>query len=156
MFAVALMFVLGGAIAAQNPDTAPKRLGLEADFENYPQATPKEALASVIKAMQRARVEYLLAHLTDPAFVDRRIAFHGGQFQAVVREVSRKLEEDPAARKELIRFLQDGEWDEQDGLATARLKNLPNRQVVFRKQGDRWFLDNTARADRTAPPKKDE
>jgi hypothetical protein len=43
------------------------------NLELYSQKTPKEALDSVLNAIQRDRVDYIVAHLLDPAFVQSRI-----------------------------------------------------------------------------------
>ena len=52
----------------------PNRYGLAADVEAYPQATPQQALASTVRALERNRIEYFAAHLLDPAFADARVA----------------------------------------------------------------------------------
>ena len=68
--------VLGAAPPAlgQQPPPVLDRFGLAANPETYPQSTPKEALASAVRALEKDRVEYFAAHLLDPAFVDARIS----------------------------------------------------------------------------------
>src|SRR5438309_759707 len=106
--------VLG--IAAEAPNEAPpRRYGIEANLRDYPQETPKEALASVLRASERGRISYLLAHLADPAFVDKRVKeVYGGDFEELVRETTAKLTDNPATLKELQRFLKEGEWEAGD------------------------------------------
>jgi hypothetical protein len=133
---------------AQEPTPAPARYGVDANLEFYPQATPKEALRSVVKAIQRSRADYLLAHLTDPEFVDRRVQKYGGRFSEVVTESSKRLADDPEAVKELERFSKSGEWQEAGDTASVKLPDVP-RQVYLHKVGDRWYLENRQRA---APP----
>ena len=54
-------------IPAQETNAA-TRFGVASDFSSYPQATPKEALSSVLKAIDNKRIDYLLAQLSDPLF----------------------------------------------------------------------------------------
>lgn len=53
---------------------APDRFGVPHRPKNFPQATPKDTLASVIEVVAAGRTDYLLAHLMDPGFVDDRVA----------------------------------------------------------------------------------
>src|SRR5438552_17204398 len=49
------------------------RYGIAPDLKTFPQATAKEALASVLKAVEAKRFDYLVAQLADPEFVDDRV-----------------------------------------------------------------------------------
>src|SRR5262249_33431656 len=119
------------------------RYGIDANVRDLPQDTPKQALASVLLAMERGRINYLLAHLADPTFVDNRVKeIYGGDFDELVRETTGKLADNPAARKELQRFLKEGDWEGDDNSASARLKDVKDRQVFLRKIGQRWYLEN--------------
>lgn len=137
--------LLAGAAAGAEPGKAAKpagRFGIEADLNAYPQATPKDALASVLKAIDNKRIDYLLAQLADPDFVARRVESHGGKFDELVKETAAKLAADPAAVKQLHRFLKDGAWDTHDTTASVCLKDVDDRRVSFRKVGGRWVLEN--------------
>lgn len=71
-FVVAL--VLGGpAVAQEFLKTVPPRYDVLHNPDLYPQRTPKEALATVIGAIERGRFDYLAAHLTDPTVIDARL-----------------------------------------------------------------------------------
>jgi hypothetical protein len=131
-----------GPLAAQEPA---KRFGVEADPKGFPQATPTEALASVLKAIDLKRPDYVLAHLADPAFVDSRVKSLGGDFAALVEECAQKLVNDPGAARQLGRFLKEGEWAERDAAATVRLKDVGDRTVSFRKVEGRWVMENQYR-----------
>src|SRR5947209_5976667 len=65
---VSLALVNAGA--AQDQDKLGKRYGLDVNPGFYPQKTPQEALLSIAKAIESRRLDYLLAHLADPRFVD--------------------------------------------------------------------------------------
>jgi hypothetical protein len=144
VLALIVMLVSVVASPAQAPkDTPPRRYGVEPNLRDYPQETPKETLASVLRAVERGRINYLLAHLADPTFVDLRVKeVYGGDFEELVRETTGKLSDNPAAVKELQRFLKEGEWEGSDTTASAKLKENKDRQVFFRKIGRRWFLEN--------------
>ena len=139
---IVLIWVAGGP--GQAPKEAPpKRYGVEADLRDYPQETPKETLASVLRAIDKGRISYLLAHLVDPAFVDQRVKqVYGGDFEELVRETIDKLSGNPDAVKELRRFLKEGEWEAGETTATVKLKDVKDRQVFFRKIASRWYLEN--------------
>src|SRR5690349_21732166 len=81
---------------------ADERYGLALDTKAYPQATPKEALASMLKAIDEKKFDYLAAQLADPGFVDERVKkVYGGKFEEQVRDTQARL--DPATVKQLRR-----------------------------------------------------
>jgi hypothetical protein len=128
--------------------TPPKRYGVILKLESYPQSDYKQALASVLKAVENQRIDYLLAHLADPDWVDERVKeTHGGDFDAMVKETTTKLSDNPTAVKEIERFLKEGEWEEKGTSATARLKDVKDRQVFMKKIGKRWYLENKQKAE---------
>ncbi|MBV9122208.1 MAG: hypothetical protein JO112_02460 [Planctomycetes bacterium] len=131
-------------VRAQVPkETSPdRRYGFEVDLENYPQATPQDTVKSVLTALNRNQVAYLLAQLTDPAWVDQRVKGLGGNFEDLVKEVSSKLSANPGAIRDLQRFANDGKWDVKGDTATGSLEDIKDRQVFLRKVGNRWFLEN--------------
>src|SRR5262245_42248348 len=49
------------------------RFGLLLDTDAFPQKKPQEALASVVKAINLKKYDYLMAHLADPKFVERKL-----------------------------------------------------------------------------------
>lgn len=140
-----LVLLLGGAClapAAAQQGQPGKRHGIEADRKTYPQDSPKEALASVLKAIDAKRIDYLLAHLADPKFVDGRVEAYGGKFEELLKETKAKLLDDPGAAKLLRQFLEKGEWKIEDDTASVRLKDVADRWGWFRKMDGRWFFEN--------------
>jgi len=150
---VGLIAGFGSGMMAQadQEERIPARYGIEPDLDHYPQATPKETLASVLQAIQRERINYLLAHLADPAFVDERVRGAGRDFEAVVRETTTKLADNPQSVQELQRFLQEGEWESSDTAASAQLKDVKDRRVFLRKIRSRWFLENRQETKKEPP-----
>jgi hypothetical protein len=87
-----LTILLGAAGLARTQEGKPKdkgepppRFGVPSRLKAYPQATPKQALESVVGAIEKGEVPYLLAHLLDPAFVESRVADRAVQFEPVVQ-----------------------------------------------------------------------
>jgi hypothetical protein len=119
------------------------RYGLNAHLREFPQASPKEALSSVISALEKGRVDYLLAQLTDPEFVDSRVKqVYGGKFEDLESESRTKVNDNPAAIKELHRFLKEGDWQITETSASVQLKDVAGKKVYLKKIGDRWFFEN--------------
>jgi hypothetical protein len=141
--AALLVAVLILSPTARGADPAPRH-GIQPDLKRYPQATPKEALASVIKAVEDRRIDYLLAHLADPDWVEKRVKdLHGGKFEELVKETTPRM--DALTLKQFQRFAKDGEWEVSDTAAAVRLKDVTDRVIHLRKVEGRWFLENRNR-----------
>jgi hypothetical protein len=143
------------SVFAQTPkDAKPtKRYNAEPDLLTYPQGTPKETLTGVLKTIEANKINYLLAQLADPQWVDKRVKeVYDGKFETFVAETSSKFNNDRASVKELQRFLLEGMWEMADATASAQLKDVPNRRVYLRKIDGRWFLES--RQTPTEPTEK--
>lgn len=81
ILAVAVLAGAAGLAASQEPAAVPPRYGVPPNPDTYPQATPKDALASAVRAAERGRVEYLAAHLIDPRVIDARVADRARQLE---------------------------------------------------------------------------
>lgn len=92
---LALAFlVMTTTLAESQPmpkDPNPPRFELVYRPKEYPQATPKQALESVIAAAGKSDFNYLVAHLMDPEFVDARLAKQTGQYLPTVESELSKL-----------------------------------------------------------------
>src|SRR5262249_24121734 len=95
----------------------------------------KEAFASVLKAIESKRIDYLLAQLSDPEWVDGRVEAYEGGFGDLVKETTAKL--DPPAIKRLGRFLKEGEFETIDATVVVRLKDIKDRVVRLRRLAGR-------------------
>lgn len=145
---VTFLFVVmvTGFVRAQDKEVkAIKRYNVEPDLDTYPQGAPKEALGSVLRAIEQKRINYLLAQLADPEFVDNRVKTYGGNFDELVKEATDKLVNDPSTVKQLRRFLREGEWEMDETSASARIKEV-NERVFFRKVEGRWYLEDRSKA----------
>lgn len=150
-----LVCVLSAAQDEAKPKKAPPRFGFDADGLTYPQQTPKEAMASIVKALDRKRIDYFLAQLADPAYVDYWVDrykqdFTAGKeegqrllaFDRLVRETGQYFESDPLLHQDLRVFAKKAEWKEEDNPAVGAVESIPARKVFLKKIGDRWFLEN--------------
>src|SRR5437899_884723 len=149
-FALLVSLILPALVEAQQDTdaTPPRRYGVLLNQQSYPQEDYKQALASVIKTIDRQRIDYLLAHLADPDFVDERVKeVYGGNFDELVKETTTKLKDNPMEAKLLERFLKEGDWDVKENTATARLKDVKDRQVFMKKAGKNWYLENRQKAE---------
>lgn len=131
------------------------RFGFEADEENYPQKAPADTMKSIIAAYDRRRVDYLLAHLADPVYVDYWVNrykddFKKGSeegkrmlaFDRLTRETEKYFENDPLIVKELRIFAKEAKWAEEGNLAVGAVEKIPARKVYLKRIGERWFLEN--------------
>jgi hypothetical protein len=142
-------------VSAQDTNNLVKRYGFDANLEIYPQKTPQEALRSVCKALDNNRVDYMLAQLADPRYVDEKVASYKSAirqgddkakgilaFDRLVHETAQYFLEDPTIIKELRRFAKDAEWKTDAKQAVGTLASIEGRKVYLRKYADRWFLEN--------------
>jgi len=138
--------------AKQKP---PRRFGFEVDETTYPQKSPAEAMKSIAILLDRGRVDYLLAHLSDPSYVDHWVerykanfpqgkadARHLLAFDRLVRETTKYFDNDPLIVKDLRMFAKEAKWSEEGNVATGSVDTIPARKVFLRKIGERWFLEN--------------
>lgn len=130
------------ALAGSGSSDSDKRYDQAIDLKKYPQATPKETLASFIKCVENKDIEYFVAQVAEPKWVDRRVKDLGGHFDDVIKEARQKLVDDPATLKQLARLARDGEWKTEDDQATVSLADAPEKPVHFVKKGDRWYVEN--------------
>jgi hypothetical protein len=144
LFLVGILgFMVASEMLAQQAKEPTKRFGIEADLENYPQAEAKTAFASVLKAIDNKKIDYLLAQLSDPQWVDDRVQkVHGGKFDEMVKETTQLFANEPGVVEELRRFLREGTWGGDDAEARVSLKDVADRQVFLRKIEARWYLKN--------------
>jgi hypothetical protein len=117
------------------------RYGIALDVKSYPQSTAKEALASVIKAIDDKKIAYLTAQLADPAFVDDRVKrLYGGKFDEQVQDTQARL--DPSTVKQLKRFLKEGKWTITATSAVVTLEEVKDCCVRLVRKDGRWYLEH--------------
>jgi len=137
---VAVVVVVTVPVTPANGRELAARYRVAADLKTYPQGTAKDAFAAVLKAIENKRIDYLLAQLADPDWVDGRVNVYEGGFDELVKETTAKL--DPPAVKRLGRFLKDGEFETLGSTAVVRLKGVKDRVVRLRRADGRWYLQS--------------
>lgn len=134
---------------------SPRRFGFDVDEITYPQKSPTEAMKSLVTAFDRKRVDYLLAHLADPAYVDDWVErykqdFPMGKeegkrllaFDRLTRETNQYFQNDPLIVKDLRIFAKEAKWTEEGETAVGTVETIPARKVYLKKIGERWFFEN--------------
>ena len=138
-----LLSVLVLVAAAEPGSSEPeKRYNQTLDLKKHPQDTAKATLSSFVKSIENKEIDYFMAYLADPKFVDQRVKDLGGRFEDVVAEARQKLVDDPATLKLLRRLADDGEWETKDDSATLTLKDAPDKPLHFVKRKERWYVEN--------------
>ena len=68
------------------------RFGVALDEASFPQNSPDNLRKSLLKALNSDKIEYMLAHLADPSFIDKNVReVHEGDFAKQVAETREKL-----------------------------------------------------------------
>ncbi len=154
-FSFGLIVLAASLTWGQGPGKLAKRFGFDANTDAYPQATPKDTIESLVKAFDNRRVDYLLAQLADPRFVDETVASYKTAirqgddksrlflaFDRLVTETTQYFLDDPTLVKELRRFAKEAEWQGNDAETVGTLRSVQGRKVFLRKIEARWFLEN--------------
>ena len=131
------------------------RFGFDVDEVTYPQQNAKDAMKSIVTAIDRRRVDYMLAQLADPAYVDYWVDrykqdFPLGKdegkrllaFDRLTRETNQYFQNDPLIVKDLRVFAKEAKWAEEGEIAVGVVEAIPARKVYLKKIGERWFLEN--------------
>jgi hypothetical protein len=138
---LAFLIMAIATVGLHAQDSKPgRRYGIEPDLKKNPQGTPREALASVVRAVESKQFDYLLAQLVDPPYIDQRVQDNGGHWDELVKEATKRLNGEPV--KLLRRFHDEGTWKAESTPATVSLADVAGQTVTFRKGGDRWFMEN--------------
>lgn len=134
-----ILILIGLMAAADAPPAV--RFGIAPDLAAFPQKTPQDTLASVVKTIEAKRFDYLVAQLADPEFVDDRVKrLYGGQLAGLVEDARTRL--DAPTLKLLRRFLKDGDWDVGKDNAVVKLKEGTDFVVHFRLANGRWTMEH--------------
>ena len=183
-FTLGLILLLALApLANAQLKEAERRYGVLLNLELYPQDTAKNTLASLIRAMDKDRYDYLAAHLIDRAYIEDQLKISyplfekraseqvqseglekkgvdkefirkrivelavQANFEYLVGRLKTKLSTDPESLKELKRLNREGDIQEGGEAATAKLKDIKDRALYFRRIEARWFVENKMAED---------
>ncbi|MSR33093.1 MAG: hypothetical protein EXR99_16510 [Gemmataceae bacterium] len=154
VFILAGLILLGPSVALSQGVKPAARFGVPADATLFPQSNPKELQLSLLKALGEKRIDYLLAHLVDPSYVDERITrVYEGRFEGQFEETRSKLE-NPPLKGEFEKILKEGKMEATAATAVLRLPALPEREIHFAFKGGKWYLLNRNSPERENPRRK--
>src|SRR5262245_48780932 len=162
---------------AQNKPNYPPRFGIAAETEIFTQDSPKQLLASLDKAFNRKRLDYVLAHLLEPGYGDAKLAESYRQkfgrtldddreltieqrdarakeaLQLFIAEVNSHMASEPKKTLRFFRLLKEGTVEEAGTTAKVSLKDAPTMILTLRQVDGRCYMDNNL--EEAAPPKTD-
>lgn len=155
LFCLVSLTGLGAAQDEVKKQAPTRRFGFDVDEVTYPQKAPADALKSIIVAFDKKRVDYLLAQLADPAYVDYwveryKVDFTKGKedgkrllaFDRLTQETNQYFQNDPLIVKDLRIFAREAKWTDEGDTAIGVVESIPARKVFLKKIGERWFLEN--------------
>ncbi len=156
---VVLILLTCTDVYSHGQDKASARFGIDANLDRFPQKTPRETLASVLRAIDEKRVDYLLAHLADPDFVKAKLNVLKAQlpasvkpesrdavaFQQLVKATAEHFKDEPTRVKYLARIAKSGSWLPAKTGFVATLATIPGHKVYMKKIDARWFLEDRDR-----------
>jgi hypothetical protein len=153
--ALIALVALGALSDAQDEKKKAWRYGFDVDEVTFPQKSPDEAMASIVRAIDRQKVDYLLAQMSDPLYVDYWVLTYKKDvnvgkeegkrllaFERLVRETNTYFQNDPLIVRDLRIFAKEAKWEEKEDLAIGTTERVAGRKVFLRKIGERWYLEN--------------
>ena len=133
---------------AYNPMTSPAqavkesgRYGIALDEASYPQNTPENLRVSLLKALNADKIEYLLAHLAHPLFIDKNVReVHEGNFSGQVAETREKLKK--GLKSPLETLLKDGKLEASEKSASIKDPTLKDFIINMKLENNKWYMEN--------------
>lgn len=156
-FLLALALSACGQPAAPVPAPPPPKV-IHRDAALFAQDTPRDALASCVKAMETSRADYFIAFLLTPESRDRSIAAKNGDVEAVIKGVTENPQRLAGQINLFKQFLQQDHLEELDieqgekKLKVARFRMEGQSAFLqFEFDGEFWGLNaHTGRPDPNA------
>jgi hypothetical protein len=112
--------------------------GIRQDLKEYPQNSVTSCLSSIIKAIEKKRYDYLLAHLIYPDLV--KIELGKESFDTLVMDVKENFETGRKNTELLKEFLKDG-IQINYGNEAAVLRLMNGSQLQFMSKNKLWYLN---------------
>ena len=134
----AFLLCVACATGQENPLNMRYDLPYNPDF--YSQKTPKDALTSVILAIERKETQYLAAHLLDPTFIDERLKATQEYYERFAAEQLAKMGSEGSLTGAALqaRIRQKGTIYNFNNLSTLIQKKLADEPDNFKEM--RQFL----------------
>lgn len=140
------LFMMG--ICAYNPTLLPaqaikesSRYGIALDEESFPQNSPENLRKSLSKALNSDKIEYMVAHLADPLFIDKNIReVHEGDFAKQVAETREKLKNGLKSPLEFL--LKEGKLTTSEKSASLKDPTLKDGSISMKLENSKWYMEN--------------
>lgn len=117
------------------------RYGIALDEVSFPQSTPENLRKSLLKALNTDKIEYLLAHLAHPVFIDKNVReVHEGSFAKQVAETREKLKK--GLKSPLEALLKDGKLEASEKSAFLKDPTLKDFIIYMKLENNKWFMEN--------------
>jgi hypothetical protein len=81
-----LVLVVTPVAIAQQAAKDERQFGISLNSDFYPQDSPKNTMTSLIRALDKERYDYIVAHLLNPAYVDEQLRAAAPTFENEARE----------------------------------------------------------------------
>jgi len=141
---VLFMLVNSAYIPTQLPAQAVKesgRFGIVLDEATFPQNSPENLRKSLLKALNSDKIEYMLAHLADPSFIDKNVReVHEGDFAKQVAETREKLKK--GLKSPLESLLKEGKLNASEKSASLKDPNLKDFIISMKLENNKWYMEN--------------
>lgn len=117
------------------------RFGIALDEASFPQSTPENLRKSLLKALNSDNIDYMLAHLVNPLFIDKNVKeVHEGSFAKQVAETREKLKK--GLKSPLESLLKDGKLEVTEKSASLKDSNLKDFIITMKLENNKWYMEN--------------
>lgn len=118
------------------------RFGIALDEASFPQNSPENLRKSLLKALDSDKIEYLLAHLAHPLFIDKNVReVHEGSFAKQVAETREKLKK--GLKSPLESLLKNGKLEVTEKTASLKDSSLKDFIITMNLENNKWYMENS-------------
>lgn len=117
------------------------RYGIAVDDAAFPQNTPENLRKSLLKALESDKIDYMLAHLAHPAFIEKNVReVHEGDFSKQVSETKEKLKN--GLKTPLETLLKTGKLESSEKAGTIKDPALKDFVIHMKLENNKWYMEN--------------
>jgi hypothetical protein len=116
------------------------RFGIPLDEASFPQNSPENLRKSLLNALNSDKIEYMLAHLADPSFIDKNVReVHEGDFAKQVAETREKLKK--GLKSPLESLLKEGKLSASEKSASLKDSALNDFIISMKLENNKWYME---------------
>lgn len=117
------------------------RYGIPIDEAAFPQNSPENLRKSLLKALESDKIDYMLAHLAHPAFIEKNVReVHEGDFSKQVSETKEKLKN--GLKTPLETLLKKGKLESSEKAGTIKDPTLKDFVIHMKLENNKWYMEN--------------